>query len=78
MSFSSRGWNAKAGSQEIPEATGKFGLGVQNEVGQRLTELCQENALGIANSTCDEITWKSLLGHHVDVQIIRWSILKSD
>ena len=71
-------WNAKVGSQETPGVTGKFGLGVQNEVGQRLTELCQENALGIANSTSDEITWKSLLGHHVDVQIIRWSILKSD
>ena len=33
-------WNAKAGSQEIPEVTGKFGLGVQNEAGQRLTEFC--------------------------------------
>ena len=36
------GWNAKVGSQEIPGVTGKFGLGVQNEAGQRLTELCQE------------------------------------
>ena len=36
-------WNAKAGSQEIPGVTGKFGLGVQNEVEQRLTEFCQEN-----------------------------------
>ena len=44
-----------------------FGLGVQSEVGQRLTKLCQENALGIANNTIDEITWKSPLGHHVDV-----------
>ena len=35
-------WNAKVGSQETPEVTGKFGLGVQNEAGQRLTELCQE------------------------------------
>ena len=78
MSFSSRGWNAKVGSQEISGATGKFGLGVQNEVGQRLTELCHENALGIANNTSDEITWKSLLGHHVDVEITIWSILKSD
>ena len=33
-------WNAKVGSQEIPGATGKFGLGVQNEAGQRLTEFC--------------------------------------
>ena len=43
-------WNAKAGSQEIPGVTGKFGLGVQNKVGQRLTEFCQENALVIANT----------------------------
>ena len=43
-------WNAKAGSQEIPGATGKFGLGVQNESGQRLIEFCQENTLVIANT----------------------------
>ena len=41
-------WNAKAGSQEIPGVTGKFGCGVQNEAGQRLIEFCQENALVIA------------------------------
>ena len=41
-------WNAKAGSQEIPGVTGKFGLGVQNEARQRLTEFCQENTLIIA------------------------------
>ena len=41
-------WNAKVGCQEIPGVTGKFGLGVQNEAGQRLTEFCQENALVIA------------------------------
>ena len=40
-------WNAKVGSQEIPGVTGKFGLKVQNEAGQRLTEFCQENALVI-------------------------------
>ena len=44
------GWNAKIGSQEIPGVTGKFGLGVHNEAGQRLTELCQENTLVIANT----------------------------
>ena len=43
-------WNVKVGSQEIPEVTGKFGLGVQNEAGQRLTEFCQENTLVIANT----------------------------
>ena len=42
-------WKTKVGTQEIPGVTGKFGLGVQNEAGQRLTELCQENALVIAN-----------------------------
>ena len=43
-------WNAKVGSQEIPGVTGKFGLGVRNEAGQRLIEFCQENALVIANT----------------------------
>ena len=43
-------WNAKVGSQETPGVTGKFGLGVQNEAGQRLSEFCQENALVIANT----------------------------
>ena len=43
-------WNEKVGSQEIPGVTGKFGLGVQNEAGQRLTEFCQENALVIVNT----------------------------
>ena len=43
-------WNAKVGSQEIPGITGKLGLGVQNEAGQRLTEFYQENALVIANT----------------------------
>ena len=43
-------WKAKVGSQEIPGVTGKFGLGVQNEVGQRLTEFCKENALVIVNT----------------------------
>ena len=43
-------WKAKVGSQEIPGVTGKFGLGVQNEAGQRLTEFYQENALVIANT----------------------------
>ena len=43
-------WNAKVGSQEIPGETGKFGLGVRNEAGQRLIELCQDNVLVIANT----------------------------
>ena len=57
-------WNAKVGSQEIPGVTGKFGLGVQNEGGQRLTEFCQENALVIANTLFQQhkrrlYTWTS-------------------
>ena len=43
-------WNAKVGSQETPGVTGKIGLGMQNEAGQRLMEFCQENALVIANT----------------------------
>ena len=43
-------WNAKVGSQETPEVTGKFGLGIWNEAGERLIEFCQENALVIANT----------------------------
>ena len=65
-------WNAKAGSQEIPGVTDKFGLGVQNEVGQRLTEFFQENVLVIANTLFQQHE-KTL---HMD--ITRWSIPKSD
>ena len=62
-------WNAKVGSQEIPGVTGKFGLGVQNEAGQRLTEFCQENALVIANTLFQQhkrrlYTWTSTGGRH--------------
>ena len=57
-------WNAKAGSQEIPGITGKFGLGVQNEASERLTEFCQEKALVIANTLFQQhkrrlYTWTS-------------------
>ena len=45
MLFITGDWNVKVGSQEIPGVTDKFGLEVQNEVGQRLTEFCQENTL---------------------------------
>ena len=48
--FITGNWNAKVGSQETPGVTGIFGLGVQNEAGQRLIEFCQENALVIANT----------------------------
>ena len=65
-------WNAKVGSQEIPGVTGKSGLGVQNEAGQRPIEFCQENALIIANTLFQQHE-KTL---HVD--ITRRSTLKSD
>ena len=43
-------WNAKVGSQETPGVTGKFGLGIRNEAGQRPIEFCQESALVITNT----------------------------
>ena len=57
-------WNAKVGSQETPGVTGKFGLGIQNEAGQRLIEFCQENALVTANTLFQQhkrrlYTWTS-------------------
>ena len=62
-------WNAKVGSQETPGITGKFGLGVQNEAGQRLIEFCQESPLVIANTLFQQrkrrlYTWTSLDGRH--------------
>ena len=51
-------------SQEIPGVTGKFGLGVQNEAGQRLIEFCQENALVIANTLFQQHREDSTHGHH--------------
>ena len=62
-------WTAKVGSQEIPRVTGKFGLGVQNEAGQRLTEFCQENPLVTANTLFKQhkrrlYTWTSPDGEY--------------
>ena len=65
-------WNAKMESQVIYGVTGKFGLGIQSEAGQRLKEFCQENALVIANILFQQ--HKKRL--HID--ITRWSIPKSD
>ena len=57
-------WNAKVESQETPGVTGKFGLGMWNDTGQRLIEFCQENALVIANTLFQQhkrrfYTWTS-------------------
>ena len=62
-------WNAKVGSQETPGVTGKFGLGMQNEAGQRLIEFCQENALVIPTTLFQQhkrrlYTWTSPDGQH--------------
>ena len=57
-------WNAKVGSQETPGVTGKFGLGVQNEAGQRLIEFCQEKALVIENTLFQNTREDSTHGHH--------------
>ena len=62
-------WKAKVGSQETPGVTGKFGLGIQNEPGQRLIEFCQENTLVIANTPFQKhkrrlYTWTSPDGQY--------------
>ena len=62
-------WNAKVGSQETPGVTGKFGLGIRNEAGQRLIEFCQENALVTANTLFQQhkgrcYTWTTPDGQH--------------
>ena len=62
-------WNAKVGSQETPGVAGKFGLGVQNEAGQRLVDFCQENTLVIANTFFQQhkrrlYTWTSPESQH--------------
>ena len=65
-------WHAKVGSQELSGVTGKFGLGVQNKAGQRITEFCQENELIIANTLFQQHKKRLHMG------ITRWSTLKSD
>ena len=57
-------WNAKVGSQETPGVTGKFGLGIRNEAGQRLIDFCQENALVIANTLFQNTREDSIHGDH--------------
>ena len=66
-------WTAKVRSKETPGVTGKFGLGVQNEAGQRLIEFCQENTLVHSKHSLPTTQEKTL---HMD--ITRWSTLKSD
>ena len=70
--FITEDWNAKVGSQETPGVTGKFGLGVWNEAGQRLIEYCQENTLVIANTLFQQHK------RQLCTDSIRWSTPKSD
>ena len=65
--FNIRDWNTKVGSQEIPGVAGKFGLGVQNEAGQRLTEFCQESTLVIKTPSYNNTREDSTHGHHQTV-----------
>ena len=65
-------WSAKIGNQETPGVTGKFGLGVRNEAGQRLIKFCQENALVIANTLFQKHK------RRLYMDITRWSTPKSD
>ena len=84
MSFSLGDWNAKGGSQEISGVIGKFGLGVQNEAGQSLIEICQENTLVIANTLFQQhkrrlYTWTSLDGQYqnqIDITLMAENELK--
>ena len=78
-------WNAKVGRQEIPAVTGKFGLEVQNEAGQRLIEFCQENALVIANTLFQQhkrrlYTWTSPDGQYWNQRLMiffaaKWKVV---
>ena len=66
-------WNAKVGSQEIPGVTGKFGLGEQNETGQRLTRVLPRERTGQSKHPLPTTQEKTL-----PMDITRWSIPKSD
>ena len=65
-------WNSKVGCQETPGVTGKFGLGIWNEAGQRLIEFCQENTLVIENTLFQKHK------RRLYMDITRWSTPKSD
>ena len=67
-------WNAKVGSQEIPGVTGKFGLGIQNEAGQRLIEFSVPRECADHSKYPLPTTQEKTL----HMEIIRWSIPKSD
>ena len=66
--FHYRGLECKVGSQETPGVTGKFGLSIWNEAGQRLIELCQENTLVITNTLFENTREDCIHGHHQKVK----------
>ena len=73
-------WYAKVGSQETPGVTGKFGLGIRNEAGQRLIEFCQENALVIANTIFQQNKRRLRRepgGEHIQMRGTAWEVLYS-
>ena len=73
-------WNAKVGSQDKPGITGRFGLGEQNEAGQRLIEFCQENTLVIANILFNNTGDNFTHGHHqmanIEIKLITFFVAK--
>ena len=81
--FITGNWNAKAGGQETSGLTGKFGLGVQNEAGQRMIEFCQDNPLVIANTLFQQhkrrlCTWTSPDGQHRNQIVIFIAVKDSE
>ena len=80
MTFIIGDWTAKVGSQEITGVKGKFGLGVQNEASQRLTEFCRENTLFIATPSSNNTREDSIHGHHqmvnTDIRLIMFFAAK--
>ena len=76
--FLYRGLECKSRSQETPGVTGKFGLGMRNEAGQRLIEFCQENALVIANTVFQQHKRRLYTRWSTLMDITRWSTPKSD
>ena len=75
-------WNANVGSQEIPGVTGKFGLGVQNEAGECLTEVSEENTLVIANTLSNNTREDDTHGHHqmvnTEIRLIIFFVFKDE
>ena len=70
--------NAKVGNQETPGVTGKFGLGIQNEAGQKLTKFCQENTLVIANTLFQQHKRREILMSDMQMTPPLWQKVKKN